>query len=528
LFGRRLNVALVGMADGNETFITLQRMAEEAKSFGALASFNRPSLNADSLSQIVSSSVASSLSSKSELTSLKTGNIRAVRTDVKRERQDAKDGKKPTKDWMVFPSQDEEKYVERVWTWNTRTNDFATVIDPRCAECYKDVADSLYDPHKKGSVCDHCRACFFCSSCLKGQAYRQHLNYECADLAYQRRTGRLVARKCPYSYGVAWKRLVFGEGAERLAYKFRFIDKKGKFEGPKMVAKESRFVEDLDEGSKSSYLQSHRHTYHKTFMRTQATASYFAEMFNKSLKEQFSDADTKKLVKIRFLDPVIFELEDISSGTYNVLVEPMIEGKFEKFTDNFGNLKPEAENEVVLPEDSGIDVFSAAKLLGRDAVDLIPKNNIGAEMENLNIIEEGSEEEEDDETSDEEDEGGSDNSTGELCGFSPDNLNPIEYLHAFSHFSYVRSGGRLMVVDLQGSLVQDDGQRTYVLTDPAIHQERDNRRGGLQFKVRRQFGRTDRGREGMKAFFETHECNDICRLFKFRDKKHYLKNKEGN
>jgi hypothetical protein len=46
----------------------------------------------------------------------------------------------------------------------------------------------------------------------------------------------------PFSYSVAWKKQAFGEGAERLAFKFRFlsVESKNRFVGPVMVAKESR------------------------------------------------------------------------------------------------------------------------------------------------------------------------------------------------------------------------------------------------------------------------------------------------
>ena len=101
-FGRRLNITCVGMANDDEPFLALRQMTKEAKHFGAIASFHQPALNTDSLSQIISSSVASSLSSKTELTSIKTGSTRSVRTDVERERSDANDGKKINTDWRVF------------------------------------------------------------------------------------------------------------------------------------------------------------------------------------------------------------------------------------------------------------------------------------------------------------------------------------------------------------------------------------------------------------------------------------------
>jgi hypothetical protein len=63
-----------------------------------------------------------------------------------------------------------------------------------------------------------------------------------------------------------------------------------------------------------------------------------------------------------------------------------------------------------------------------------------------------------------------------------------------------------MVVDLQGVLrTKEDGTREYLLTDPAIHRRGTTVRLG-------DFGRTDRGEKGMKAFWKSHICTDACSL----------------
>lgn len=171
-FGRRLHMAFVGMAHEKERFGTLRKMKKEATSYGALATFNRPRLNTDSLSQIISSSVASSLSTKMELTSLETGQARAVRMDVKRERYDVTDGQRPTEEWRVFSNAGLEMFVANVWVWNKHTQDLAALIDPRCRECFKMVADLNYNlpkrrfepnkpPKRPGARCALCDACFF-------------------------------------------------------------------------------------------------------------------------------------------------------------------------------------------------------------------------------------------------------------------------------------------------------------------------------------------------------------------------------
>ncbi|KAL7438992.1 hypothetical protein ACHAXM_006502 [Skeletonema potamos] len=89
-----------------------------------------------------------------------------------------------------------------------------------------------------------------------------------------------------------------------------------------------------------------------------------------------------------------------------------------------------------------------------------------------------------------------------------DDLHDAYFPQAFSHFSYERSRGNFMVVDLQGVFsVKVDGSKVYELTDPVIHQHR-----GTNVRKKWNFGRTDRGSNGMKAFFETHKCTDACRL----------------
>jgi hypothetical protein len=73
-----------------------------------------------------------------------------------------------------------------------------------------------------------------------------------------------------------------------------------------------------------------------------------------------------------------------------------------------------------------------------------------------------------------------------------------------------------MVVDLQGVFEKyDDGTSRYVLTDPVIHKRKHGKQKQLTSWT---FGRTDRGEKGMKAFFETHECNEVCRLLGLHEK----------
>ena len=72
------------------------------------------------------------------------------------------------------------------------------------------------------------------------------------------------------------------------------------------------------------------------------------------------------------------------------------------------------------------------------------------------------------------------------------------YMPAFMHWSWVHSGGNLMVADLQGVKTQFK----YMLTDPVIMSNTED--GG-------HYGCTDTGVEGIAMFFLKHTCNEFCK-----------------
>lgn len=77
----------------------------------------------------------------------------------------------------------------------------------------------------------------------------------------------------------------------------------------------------------------------------------------------------------------------------------------------------------------------------------------------------------------------------------------VRAMAAFSHYSYHRSGGRLVICDLQGRYKSNRFARKksrFELTDPAICSRQ------------REYGPTDLGEKGIESFFANHECNEFC------------------
>lgn len=76
-----------------------------------------------------------------------------------------------------------------------------------------------------------------------------------------------------------------------------------------------------------------------------------------------------------------------------------------------------------------------------------------------------------------------------------------EAMEAFSHYTYHRSGGNLIVCDLQGRYRHNrfnKGKSRFELTDVAICSRRCS------------YGPTDLGEKGIDSFFNSHQCNQFC------------------
>jgi Alpha-kinase family len=76
-----------------------------------------------------------------------------------------------------------------------------------------------------------------------------------------------------------------------------------------------------------------------------------------------------------------------------------------------------------------------------------------------------------------------------------------EAMEAFSHYTYHKSGGNMIVCDLQGRYRHDfrnDSRCRFELTDPAVCSRS------------RSYGVTDMGEKGIESFFANHVCNQFC------------------
>lgn len=222
------------------------------------------------------------------------------------------------------------------------------------------------------------------------------------------------------------------------------------------------------------------------FAETQDFANYLAIQFNQHLKciPYYSAAGTPLL---RFVGCSVLMIEDpdcFNSERY-VLVEKMLDTerfRWTKWNDNNGMVDGMKKH---IP----IDVDFELRQLQKE------------QASNLVAIAEGDECSEDDSISDVETNSSSQKG-GEAVEYETiQDINPSEYLQAFTHFTYRFTNKRVMVCDLQGVFNTDLVPPVIEMTDPAIHY--------ASAKGRRMvYGRTDKGKAGMNAFFKV--CDILC------------------
>lgn len=278
--------------------------------------------------------------------------------------------------------------------------------------------------------------------------------------------------------------------------------------GPELVAKESK-QEGLDD---------HKSCFHDIFASTQATASKIARRFNMLVRERLAlynglnELVDHRVWDITFLSCSVYSFMEAGVERF-VLAEKRLEpaSAYRKWNGNNGyvfngqgkiSANPElglSSGESDLPE-----IMKTAFSTDDDSSFFDSDDDTRDSCLGLGI-------------------GGSTGSslcscvtTSRGCKRARDEMplifrpQPDDYLQAFSHFSYWKSGRRMLVCDLQGVMTRnassDDGPAgVFELTDPVIHYC--SKTGRKQV-----YGRTDLGKKGIHKFFRTHECNDVCRL----------------
>lgn len=292
----------------------------------------------------------------------------------------------------------------------------------------------------------------------------------------------------------------------------------GDFLGPEMVAKESKHVGE----------ENRKIDFHVSFARTQRRAQRIANKFNQRVTDRLKIVcppdGMPRVWKISFLSCSVYTFLD-GGAERSVLAEKRLIGRYTKFNGNNGYVH----------EADGVGASVVEPSEG-------PRGGRSRVEEMMGVIDEGEEEESDSDAASCASGDGGDGDGGGVIGmkgkataavaaanaasgsgddrgervagngtrvffsFDPE---PESYVQAFSHFSYRYTRRKMLVCDLQGvqstSVVGEDHEGVFELTDPVIHYRSASGRKQV-------YGRTDFGRKGIHKFFETHYCNDVCRL----------------
>ena len=439
--GNRLTVGAIPIGRSDERFQTLRAMVEGARDYGSRASFHPPTLSPNTVSKSLSS-LATSL----------TATMVAM-TDVHGQHQ---------RQYRRF----EKEKMSSVGT-STCSPVLFTVIQQR--------------------VVNHWRKSIFRTRWVPGSGWTPF----CEENIFH----------SPHAVGIAIKKRWFGEGAERLVKEFREVDASGKFVGPIMVAKDSKFVLD-------SHAPDASKEYHKRFCMTQLKAQKYAELFNRK-------ADQLGLLpsvcpRIKFLECSVYMVEHPKEGRQAYLVERMLNIKkfpYRKWNDNAGNVDCGLE-----PPRKRLKTEHNQKNKQSTTPCANERNSVKRVSFAPGTIK----------TSPQENESSDDEPPADSISFDCDNeaasskpyigkrFATTEVAQAFSCFTYWMSQRRLLVCDLQGILNKDaPNGHELELTDPVIHHKS------------HKYGRTDRGLDGIHRFFETHVCGTLCRMMKSRFTAHF-------
>lgn len=276
-----------------------------------------------------------------------------------------------------------------------------------------------------------------------------------------------------------------------------------------MVAKESRHI------GRDVY----KIGFHESFAKTQLKARRIADSFNKRVRERlFITApldQPPEVWEISFLPFAVYTFMEAGSVPRSVLAEKKLVGRYTKWNGNNGYVcgdvdsLAERRTEDNWIEDGAEDSMGAILECDEDESDSEKRvNSVGSSSG-------GDEAGRNTPANEPETEANPESfARGARGGDEGDNRHPFAptaqcYVQAFSHFSYRSTRGKMLVCDLQGVMsrtpLEKDCAGVFELTDPSIHYRSNSGRKQV-------YGRTDLGMRGIRAFFETHKCNHVCRL----------------
>jgi hypothetical protein len=234
------------------------------------------------------------------------------------------------------------------------------------------------------------------------------------------------------------------------------------------VAKDTKYLHESNGDSISD-----AKGFHKVFCKTQLKAQKYAGIFNeKMLKLECVDA--RKTPNLEFLTCSVYMVESPTEGRQAYLVERMLDIKsfgYQKWNDNAGRVGNVFLEALVEEEEESDSDESAAVSHSSDDGDRF----------------------------------------GDLFGgrTSDSCFSSEEIPQAFSCFSYWESERRFLIRDLQGVFNTTLSPPIFELTDPVIHHRETS-------ETCKKYGPSDKGLEGMNAFFESHKCSNLCRVMKCR------------
>uniref|UniRef100_A0A7S3D3P1 Alpha-type protein kinase domain-containing protein n=1 Tax=Palpitomonas bilix TaxID=652834 RepID=A0A7S3D3P1_9EUKA len=248
----------------------------------------------------------------------------------------------------------------------------------------------------------------------------------------------------------------FSAGEERRVFKLRLVEDSSQGDGNAKDYVVKFF--------KSEKVAQARYAYH-TSVEAQAVAESYAMQFNREMEEDI----------LGFVEARLVEFAEQPGKPLGV-IEPFFGGNYRKFNDNRGGVV--AHHKVPLTRELS---FQAKE----------KKKGTWARHRSNGDSHSSTDGDDEDESS----------------SVSPATAKLASLAQSFSHFTYDRSRRRLVVCDLQGV--------GNLLTDPQIHTcaDKDVMRSMEKVDVswNGRFGQGDQGLAGVRAFFETHECNEYCR-----------------